>query len=150
RPSLLLRLRDPRDGQAWAQFEELYGPLVHGFARRHGLQDADAADLTQEVLSRVAGAVKGLDYGPRRGSFRGWLFTVVRNQLRKFWRRRRRQEQGAGDTGVLHLLEEQPAREPDEAAGWDEEYGRRLFTYAAAQVRSDFKGSTWQAFWRAG
>lgn len=82
RPSLLVRIRDRRDRQAWAQFVDLYGPLVYGFGRRQGLQDADAVDLMQDVLRTVAGAVGPLDYDPRRGTFRGWLFTVARNRLR--------------------------------------------------------------------
>ena len=70
RPSLLVGIRDARDGEAWSQFVALYAPLVYGHARKHGLQDADAADLTQDVLKAVAGAVHRLDYDPRRGSFR--------------------------------------------------------------------------------
>src|SRR5262249_52941712 len=50
RASLLVRIRDARDAAAWGEFVDLYAPLVHGFARRQGLQDADAADLTQDVL----------------------------------------------------------------------------------------------------
>src|SRR5687768_4041800 len=84
RPSLLVRLGDPRDGQAWAEFVDVYAPLVYGHARKHGLQDADAADLTQDVLRAVSGSVGRLEYNPERGSFRGWLFTVVRNKLRTF------------------------------------------------------------------
>ena len=57
RPSLLVRLRDPRDQAAWTQFITLYGPLVYGYARKQGLQDADAADLSQEVLGTIARAV---------------------------------------------------------------------------------------------
>ena len=56
RPSLLVRIRDNGDREAWRQFVDLYAPLVYKFARRRGLQDADAADLTQEVLQAVAGA----------------------------------------------------------------------------------------------
>lgn len=149
-PSLLLRLRDPQDGRAWSQFAELYAPLIHGFARKHGLQDADAADLTQEVLRLVAGAVKGLDYDPKRGSFRAWLFTVVRNQVRKFLGRRRQHEQGIGGTAAVDLLVQKHAPEEDLAAEWNEEYQRRLFAYAADQVRGDFSAATWQAFWQTG
>jgi RNA polymerase sigma-70 factor (ECF subfamily) len=86
RPSLLVRLRDPRDGPAWAQFVEVYAPPVYGFARRQGLQDADAADLTQEVLQTVAAAIRRLDYDRGRGSFRGWLFSVVRSRRTGSWR----------------------------------------------------------------
>ena len=61
RPSLLARIRDSRDRQAWAEFVEIYAPLVYGYAQKRGLQDADAADLTQEVLRAVAGSVARLD-----------------------------------------------------------------------------------------
>src|SRR5437868_12955856 len=97
-PSLLLRIRDPGDRGAWAQFVELYGPLIYHFARKRRLQDADAADLTQVVLQAVAGAVERLDYDPRRGSFRGWLFQIVRHHLGKHLARQRRTPQGGGDT----------------------------------------------------
>src|SRR5436309_1969714 len=84
RPSLLVRIRDTRNDQAWSQFVEVYAPLIYGFARKHGLQDADAADLTQDVLRVVASTIGGLEYDRQRGSFRGWLVTVVRNKLRNF------------------------------------------------------------------
>src|SRR3954468_23608294 len=127
RPSLLVRIRDAGDEEAWGQFVQLYAPLVYDYARRRGLQDADAADLTQDVLRSVAAAAGRLDYDPRRGSFRGWLFTVARNQLNTFLDRRRRQAVGSGETGMQTLLEGQPAREEDEAALWDREHEQRLF-----------------------
>ncbi len=58
-PSLLIRLGDKQDTVAWGQFVEVYAPLVYGFARKHGMQDADAADLTQEVMRAVAGPSVG-------------------------------------------------------------------------------------------
>ena len=61
-------------------------PVIYGFARKRGLQDADAADLMQEVLRSVSTAAQRLDYDPNRGSFRGWLFTVTRNKVYNFCR----------------------------------------------------------------
>ncbi len=148
RPSLLVRLRDPRDGPAWEEFVELYAPLVYGFARKHGLQDADAADLTQDVLRAIPPAVARLAYDPARGSFRGWLFTVVRNKLRDYWEAKSRHVQGTGDSSVQALLGELPARGEDPAADWDREYERRLFAWAADRVRRDVQPATWRAFWR--
>jgi RNA polymerase sigma-70 factor (ECF subfamily) len=146
-PSLLLRIRDPQDARAWSQFAELYAPLIHGFARKYGLQEADAADLTQDVLRLVAQAAKDLDYDPQRGSFRGWLYTVVRNQVRKFFGRRRDFHAGAGGTEAQQRLDQQISPETDLTAEWNAECERRIFAHAAAQIRGDFKEATWQAFW---
>lgn len=146
RASLLIRVRDSADRQAWAEFVELYAPLVYGFARRHGLQDADAADLTQEVLRSVAGAVKRLDYDPQRGTFRAWLYTVTRNTLNTFLARRRREAQGSGDTAMQAILENQPAAGEDLTARWQRDYERRVFAWAAERVRAESEETTWQAF----
>src|ERR1700722_13236514 len=139
RLSLLVRLRDARDEGAWSQFVELYAPLVFGFARKHGLQEADAADLTQDVLQAVSGGIRRLDYDPRRGSFRGWLFTVVRNKLHNFLAAQKRPGRGAGDTDAQLRLQELPAREEDQTAWWDLEYERRVFDWAAEQARDAFQ-----------
>lgn len=146
RPSLLLRLRDFEDHEAWAQFVEVYAPLVYGYVRKRGLQDADAADLTQACLRQVAAHMGSLEYDPRRSSFRGWLFTIVRNKLRDFYARPHQLFQGSGDTGIQRLLEAQPAAETDEAGGWAQEYRRGLLAWAAEKVRPQVHHSTWQAF----
>jgi RNA polymerase sigma-70 factor (ECF subfamily) len=146
RVSLLARIRDVGDGRAWAEFVDLYAPLVYRLGRRHGLQDADAADLTQDVLRAVVGAMPRFDYDFRRGSFRGWLLTVARNQLRKLFQARRRQPQGSGDPAADALLQQRPAAE--DAAEWEQEYRERLFGWAAEKARENFRPATWQAFWR--
>jgi RNA polymerase sigma-70 factor (ECF subfamily) len=141
RASLLLRLRDPENEVAWREFIGLYGPLIYGYARKQGLQDADAADLSQEVLGSVAGAIGRLDYDPARGAFRNWLFTVVRRRL-STWRRRRRNEPGATIPGIL---EHCPA--PDEA-WWEVEWEQQLFRWACHEVRREVTERSWEAFWR--
>src|SRR5262249_48200537 len=112
-----------------------------------GLQDADAADLMQEVLRAVARAVARLEYDPGRGSFRSWLYTVTRNQLYNFLARQRRQVRGSGDTDAYGGLEGRPAPR-DEAGLWDRESEQRVFAWAAEQVRGEFQEATWQAFWQ--
>jgi RNA polymerase sigma-70 factor (ECF subfamily) len=147
RASLLLRLRDPRDAEAWRQFVQVYASVVYGFARKRGLQDADAADLMQEVFRSVAGAAGRLDYDPKRGSFRGWLYTITRNKIYTFLDAQRRQVRGSGDSGAQMLLEGQAGREDGTGELWDQEYERSAFAWAAERVRGEFHEATWQAFW---
>jgi RNA polymerase sigma-70 factor (ECF subfamily) len=146
RPSLLVRLRDARDKESWRDFVGIYAPLVYGFARRRGLQDADAADVTQDVLRAVAQAVDRLDYDPEKGSFHSWLFKVAHRKLLDHQAGQRRCCRGTGDSAVQELLEEQPAPAEDQSR-WDAEYEHRLFTWAAGHVRGRFTTATWQAFW---
>ncbi len=147
RPSLLLRLRNPRDERAWAEFVAIYTPLVRRLARRKGMQDADAADLTQEVFGAVARAVEREAYDPARGSFRGWLFRVARNLMVNFLVRQGRQPRGSGDTDVQRLLEEKAEPTAEDSALFDTEYRRQLLSWAAEQVRGEFSELTWRAFW---
>jgi RNA polymerase sigma-70 factor (ECF subfamily) len=149
RSSLLVRIRDPQDERAWAEFMEIYTPLVYQLARRRGFQDADADDLTQDVFRAVAAAIDRWDPDPAKGSFRGWLFRIARNLMINSLNSRRRHPQGSGDTGVNRMLEEKAAPS-DETALFDEEYKRRLFHWAAEQVKGEFRPATWQAFWRTG
>jgi RNA polymerase sigma-70 factor (ECF subfamily) len=146
RASLLLRIRDSRDSDAWSQFVEVYAPLIYGYARRHGLQDADAVDLVQDVLRTVSSAVKKLNYDSKVGSFRGWLLTVARTRLSDLVSRRQSPGRGTGESAIHELLRNQPAATAEEE--WNADYERRLFAWAAERVREEIQETTWQAFWQ--
>jgi RNA polymerase sigma factor (sigma-70 family) len=147
RASLLVRLRDAQDGTAWTDFVDLYAPVVYGYARKQGLQDADAADLSQEVLRAVAGAIGRFEYDPARGAFRNWLFTVVRRKLINWQTAQERRLRGSGDTATHQLLEQCPVPE-EPGTEWDVEWQQRLVGWACTQIRRDVTDLTWQAFWR--
>ncbi len=148
RASLLARLADPQDRSAWQQFVELYGRVVYGFVRQRGLQDADAADLTQEVFLAIARVAGRWQYDPQKGSFRGWLFGITRNQLANFLQHRRAAPVGSGDSNAQRRLEQQPSPGSDLEAAWEQEYQQQLFRLAAAEAQDHFAPTTWQAFWR--
>jgi RNA polymerase sigma-70 factor (ECF subfamily) len=150
RHSLVLRLRDARDEAAWAEFVEIYEPLVYRLARHKGLQDADARDLCQEVFRAVASAIERWDPDPAKGRFRAWLFRIARNLLVNFLASERRHVRGSGSTSVQEMLEAQPAANTQAEAEFRAEFQRRAFRWAAEQVQNDFTASTWQAFWKTG
>src|ERR1700722_2617425 len=148
RVTLLARLKDGRDVDAWREFVQLYGPVVYRFARNRGLQDADAADLMQDVLRSVARNAHRMEYNPARGTFRGWLYTVTRNKIYNFLSSQRNRPRGTGDVDAQERLDATPARDeegPD--ADWEKEYQRRLSSRAMERVQHEFQPATWQAFW---
>ncbi len=145
RSTLLFRVRDARDQAAWSEFVDLYMPLVFSYALKMGLQEADAADAAQETLVLVVRAIPSFQYDSQKGSFRGWLLTILRNQLRREANKAKHQTPGSGDTRILQILQEQPGR--DELDAWEREYQLRLFHWAANRIRNLFRESTWQAFW---
>jgi RNA polymerase sigma-70 factor (ECF subfamily) len=76
--ALLGRLRDLTDARAWQEFQDTYRPRLYAWCRRKGLQHADAENVTQEVLLRVARRMPTFSYEPG-SNFSGWLYTVWRN-----------------------------------------------------------------------
>lgn len=145
RPSLLVRLRNVEDENAWREFVRLYTPLVFGYCRRHGLQDADAADVAQEVMRVAAGAMPDFRYDAQRGKFRGWLLQTTRYRLHKFFARQQRSPQPASASTIERSLDQDPST--NEQARWEEDYRQRLFDWAAEKVRPEFQPATWEAFW---
>ncbi len=96
RASLLLRLCDSQDHEAWVEFVTLYEPVVYRLLRQNGLQDADARDVMQELFLTVSRNVDRWDPAKDRGSFRGWLRRVVRNLVINWLKHRERRVVAAG------------------------------------------------------
>jgi RNA polymerase sigma-70 factor (ECF subfamily) len=139
--SLLDRLRQPFDPEAWARLVALYTPLIYSWGRRVGLQDQDAADLVQDVFVTLLQVLPTFNY-ERHGSFRRWLRTITLNKwrnIRKQWNQR-------------VLRGQESARElQDEANGlqalWETEYQQHLASQALRIMRADFQEKTWKACW---
>jgi len=147
RHSLIVRLSDRRDAQAWDQFVSIYEPLVFRLARSKGFQDADAREISQEVLIAVSRAVERWRPDPEAGRFRDWLFRIARNLMINFMTRRHHQSIASGDSQVAELLEQQIDLDTSESAEFDLEYRREVFRWAAEQVQTQVKEATWKAFW---
>ena len=136
--SLLLRLRDPADQTAWETFDSLYRPLIRRSCRRRGLQDADAADVSQEVMARVAKSICSFEYVPERGKFRSWLGVITENGVRTFLGRTTRQHTVAVDD------DRQAATETDPV--WNAEFSEYVLAVACDRIRGEFGPATWAAF----
>jgi RNA polymerase sigma-70 factor (ECF subfamily) len=143
-PSLLLRLRNPGDREAWELFVRVYGPLIFGHARRRGLAYQDAEDVTQKVFVRISEAIRTFEYERERGRFRDWLGLIVRNEVFRHWKINEKQPQAqGGDSQVI-----------DRAAGgtadpeWSAEFHTHILQTALERCRPHFEPATWRAFER--
>jgi RNA polymerase sigma factor (sigma-70 family) len=144
-PTLLGRLsRLPADQAAWAEFAESYGRKIYGWCRHWRLQQADAEEVTQEVLLKLARKMQTFAYDPSR-SFRAWLKTVTHHAWRDFVDGRRRTQSGSGDTQVLEMLQTVQAGD-NLVEQLDDEFARELLDEALARVRVRVQPHTWKAF----
>ena len=147
RASLLLRLRDAEDHEAWVEFVTLYEPVIYRLLRRHGLQDADARDVMQEMLLAVSRSIDRWDPAKDRGSFRGWLRRVARNLVVNWLKQPGRRMPAAGGSDMLLMLDMLPDAGQMDTVEFDRELRRALFRRAAQRVRGEVRPATWQAFW---
>jgi RNA polymerase sigma-70 factor, ECF subfamily len=145
--SLLVRVRNLADAGSWRDFVECYGPRVFEWCRQLGLQEADAADATQQVLLKLVDQLQGFDYDPGKGRFRSWLKTVTRHVATDVLRQWR--ERGSGGQASPEAVEPADAAPGPEQmlfaaleAGWREE----VLRLAEARVRLRVQPASWRAW----
>jgi len=143
-------VRQVRDRQpdAWVRFTRIYGPLVYEWSRKAGLQDSDAADLMQEVLCSVNAGIDGFRGEQSGGSLRGWLWVITRNQLNRYFQRRKRTPDAVGGSTAQQQLNQQPDFLESDKEPSNEHSLSRLTHRALSEIQNEFEDKTWQAFWR--
>jgi RNA polymerase sigma factor (sigma-70 family) len=143
----LLRLCDSEDHEAWVEFVTLYEPVIYRILRQHGLQDADARDVMQELLLAVSRSVERWNPTKECGTFRGWLRRVARNLVINWLEQRGRRVVAAGGSNLQAMLDRLPVAGKSDTVEFDRELRRGLFHRAAEQIRGEVHQETWQAFW---
>jgi RNA polymerase sigma-70 factor (ECF subfamily) len=144
-PTLLGCLRQqPNNQAAWGQFVDRYSRTIYGWCRQSGLQDADAEDVTQMVLLKLAEKMRGFDYDPSK-SFRGWLRTLTRHAWSDFVSARERAGRGSGDSSAEEQLHTIPARD-DLVARLENQFDQEILDEASARVRLRVEAESWEVF----
>lgn len=133
-PSLLLRLRNPEDQDAWREFSAMYRDLIVGYCRRHGLQPADCDDILQVVWMNLAKGMPGFEYDPALGRFRDYLRRVVRSAIARHFSRPN-PARCALDTTMLAVT---PAGDTDNDPNWEAEWVDHHYRLAMETVRRTF------------
>jgi RNA polymerase sigma-70 factor (ECF subfamily) len=145
RITLLHRLnQNPADERSWSEFVRIYGPAICGWLVHFGLQEADAQDVTQNVLLRLTAKLPQFRYDPSR-SFRGWLKTLTHHAWHDFVTEAGYRHRGSGDTSVLDQLQSVAARE-DLAARVAATFDQELLEVALLRAKDRVAPNTWEAF----
>jgi RNA polymerase sigma-70 factor (ECF subfamily) len=144
-PTLLRRLvEESDDRRGWPRFVEAYQPLILSWCRAKGLQEADARDLTQEVLLRFARQAGRFAHDPSK-RFRGWLRTLTHAAWCDWVERQRPWHQGSGDSAVIREVETRPSVS-DPSARQDLLDDAERLEQACARVKARVEPRTWEAF----
>jgi RNA polymerase sigma factor (sigma-70 family) len=145
--TLLDRLKDARDADAWGRLVELYTPLIRGWAERLNVRGADADDLVQEVMAVVVRRFPEFVHPDKPGAFRGWLRAIAANCARTMCKSRKvRAAAGGTDFGSYLARLEDPA--DDFARAWEREHDLHVTRKLLERIKGDFEGRTWQMFAR--
>lgn len=137
------------DPEAWHRLTKLYAPVVYGWARQAGLRQADAADVVQEVFCSLIANIFRFRHSRAGDTFRGWLWTVTRNQVRDQYRKNRHGIRAAGGSDAHARIEQLPQTPPEDTSESGSVEMGGLRRRAMELVQGEFDRRTWQAFWRA-
>lgn len=143
-PSLLVRIRDPENTDAWEEFVEIYSPIVRRYCFQRGLQISDVEDITQDVMTTVTTKIRQFDYDPRRGRFRAWLGTVTANRIKTLLAKNSKR---VGK--VLQAVDEKDQSEhryADPDSDWVDIFSEQIFRIACDRIRSVSSETAWRCF----
>jgi RNA polymerase sigma-70 factor (ECF subfamily) len=144
RVSLLGRLADAADQEAWGEFDRRYRPKVLTWCQQWGLQEDDAEEVLQRVMLRLLEKMRDFVYDPG-GSFRAWLRTLARHALSELDREEARQGRGRGDSAIARLLERQEAH-ADLEARLGEQFDLDALEEARCRVQRRVEPTTWECY----
>src|SRR5262245_21402451 len=152
RQSLLSRLRDLDDRESWRVFFDLYWRMLYNVARRAGLTEADAQDVVQETVVAVARQMPEFHYDRTRGTFKHWLFRIVRRRVADHLRHvYRRPPNGELPFDPIDEDEATAAVAAEDTAGnfgaaWEQEWEQAVFDAAVTRVREQVNPKHFQVF----
>ncbi len=146
--SLLDRVRQSADSESWDRLVRLYTPLMKHWLGRYEIQDSDADDLVQEVLTTVVTELPKFEHNQRPGAFRSWLRTILVNRVRNFWRSRKQRPIATGPSSLDEQLNQLQDDTSELSQIWNREHDEYFIKRLMQDVQGEFEAKTWKAFHR--
>lgn len=145
--SLVRRVKS-QDQDAWRRLVRIYGPLVYRWARKTGLQAADAEDIVGEVFADLVRDVGRFQKDGEPHSFRRWLHTITSRKLLKHLHKASSRPAPRGGTtahfglqGVAAQADAGENPEMQEEIDWVRQHAMKI-------LQGDHKPEHWQVFRR--
>lgn len=132
--AMLEALFDETNSAAWEEFHGRYGPIIRAVARRLGLGDDDAADVTQETLIKFLEEYRSGKFDPTRGRLRSWIIGIARFRVADVYRARARHREWRGESAIEAIPDDDQLTKI-----WDEECRREILRHALAELKTDTK-----------
>jgi RNA polymerase sigma-70 factor (ECF subfamily) len=168
--TLLERIRDTSDNQAWGEFFAVYEPLLTGYVRRYGADrgmgfgDYDVREIVQDIFIKLYRSMPTFRLDHARGRFRTWLWRITVNAIldrvpsRKAFRRAQAEPGDASAAPRPKLYDEgqvdlrNVARpDADEDDQWQRDYRQAILARVLAEVRIEIEPTNpnkWASFER--
>jgi RNA polymerase sigma factor (sigma-70 family) len=146
--SLLDRLCQQPDEEAWRRLDDLYRPLLQRWLLRDPTLGTEAEDLIQEVMRALFEELPRFRHNRRKGAFRSYLRQITLHRLQAFWRSRgNRPVQLQGESGDSQLME---LEDPSSGLSrlWDEEHNEHVMQGLLRLIKPEFNPTSWKAFTR--
>ena len=150
RVTLLERMKNWDDRSSWQEFFDIYWKLIYGFARKAGLNEAEAQDAVQETMLTVAKNLPGFKYDPALGTFKGWLLTMARWRIVDQMRKRGPIVPHAANftdpdrTATIERIADENI--PDLTALWEADWEKTVYAAALARVKLHLDPQKFQVF----
>jgi RNA polymerase sigma-70 factor (ECF subfamily) len=150
RSTLIRRVKDPQDGEAWSEFLDTYSGLIRRLALKAGLNEDEVQEVVHEVFIGVSRNIGGFTYNRAKCSFKHWLSQAVRWRIRDQIGRRR-PVSAAAAAGVASGAG--PAADADAVAApsafeaqWEAEWQRHLIRTASERVKARVQAKQFQIY----
>ena len=139
-PSLLLRIKNRKDVEAWQEFFDLYSPLLYAYARERGLSHDDAEDIRSSCYETIVQRIGDFEYDKSNTGFRAWLRTMVSRRVIDLFRKRKMPNAESSD---LRQLDDGEST-LDEI--WEKNWRLHHLRYCVSQVSKRVQPTTFEAF----
>ena len=134
--------------ERWTDFLFLYEPLLLYWMRKKGVPDSDIDDVLAESWSSIHKGIGNFDRGSGKGTFRGWLRTIVERRAIDYFRKQKREILEVSG-GAEEIINQAIAPEQKSADAIDDEEAALNEVRARAMelVKGKTKQQTWDMFW---